>query len=113
MCPQAIAVDVVEAEKLLRALQTAIRRALAPRMADPGQPNAGDRPQLQRPPLAEPDHRSAVGPPLVDAEDARFFAWNVGSGDYFHVLSRRGVTPSRRSTRRTHSSVIAGNSCWH
>lgn len=107
---QAIAVHVIEPQELLGPLDPAVGGALAARMPDPSQPPAGDRPQLQRPPLVEADYRSAVGPPLVEAEDPCFVASNAGSGDCFHVLSRCGVTPSRRSTRRTHSSVIAGNS---
>lgn len=69
---QAVVVDVIESEKLFRPLRAAIRGALAPGMADPSQPNAGNRPQFQRPPFVETDHRAASGPPLVEAEDARF-----------------------------------------
>jgi len=107
---QAVVVDVIEPEKLFRALHAAIGRSLSSRMPDSSQPHARDGTQLQRPPLVEANHRSASGPPLIEAEDARFFASNAGSGDCFQVLSRWGVTPSRRSTRRTHSSVMAGNS---
>ena len=107
---QAIAVDAIEPQELLGPLGPVIGGPLAPRMSDPGQPNAGDWSQFQRPPLVEANHRSAPWPPLVEAEHARFSASNARSGDCFLVLSRCGVTPKRRSTRRTHSSVIAGHS---
>ena len=85
---QAIGVDVIEPQELLGTLSAVVGGPLAPRIPDSGQPNAGDRSQLQRPPLVEADHRSAPRPPLVEAEDACFFASNAGSGEVFHVLSR-------------------------
>jgi len=105
---QAVPVHVVKAQELLGPLRAAVGGPLAPGLPRPRQADARHGAQLQRPPLVETDHRSAPRPLLVEAEDARFFASNAGSGDAFHVLSRWGVTPSRRSTRRTHSSVIGG-----
>jgi hypothetical protein len=107
---QTIVVDVGEPEELFSPLGPMGGGPLAPRMAPAGQSDTRDRTQFQRPPFVEADHRSASGLALIEAEDARFFfASNAGSGDCFHVLSRCGVMPSRRNTRRTHSSVIAGS----
>jgi len=105
---QTIPLHIVEPQELLGPLRPAVRGALPAGMAQPRQSDPGDRAQFQRPPLVETDHRSTSGPALVEAEDARFFASNAGSGDVFQVLSRWGVTSSRRRTRRTHSSVIGG-----
>ena len=105
---QTVAVHVIEAQELLGPVRAAVGGLLATGMAHARQREPRERAQFQRPALVETDYRSASRPPLVETEDARFFASNAGSGEAFQVLSRWGVTPSRRRTRRTHSSVIGG-----
>ena len=105
---QTVAVHVIEAQELLGPVRAAVGGPPATGMAHARQRDPRERAQFQRPALVETDYRSASRPPLVEAKDARFFASNAGSGEAFQVLSRWGVTPSRRRTRRTHSSVIAG-----
>src|SRR5919106_968719 len=106
---QTVGVDVVEAEKLLGALAPMVGRphALRPAAARPGA--ATQRAQFQRPPFVEADHRRPRRGRPVELPDAFFFRSNAGSSEVFHVRMRCARSPWRRSSRRTHSSVIGGS----
>ena len=107
---EAVAVDVVEAEELLGALEAVIGGA-APQghhLACPG--HASYRTQLQRTPLVEANYRRAFRAAPIELPDAFFLRSKSGSSEVFQVRIRCAVSPSRRRSRRTHSSVTGGSS---
>src|SRR5215467_2458762 len=107
---EAVGVNIVESQELLRSFQAAISRAHAPRvfLASPSQ--APDGLQLQRTPLVETHYRAVRRAASIKRPDAFFLRSNAGSFEVFQVRTRWAVSPSRRSSRRTHSSVTGGSS---
>src|SRR5207249_4229337 len=107
---EAVAVDVVEAKELLGALEAAIGGAppQGPGLACPG--HAADRSKFQWPPLVEADYRRTFRTPAIEPPDTFFFRSKSGSCEVFQVRIRCAVSPSRRRSRRTHSSVTGGSS---
>src|SRR6266849_1519228 len=102
--------DVVEAEELLGAFAAVIGspHALRPATTPPGDP--AQRLELQGSPLVEADHRRPRRTRPVELADAFFFRSNAGSSEVFQVRIRWARSPSRRRSRRTHSSVIGCSS---
>lgn len=105
---ETFSVDVIKGQELLRALQPAVSGAETLGMAAtlPGAPV--ERPQLQRTTLVEADYGPSLRRSVVEVEDTVFLSSNCGSGDSFQVFECWKETPSRRSRRLTHSSVIGG-----
>jgi hypothetical protein len=66
--------------------------------------------QLQRAPPVETRYRAVRRTAPIEPPDEFFLRSKAGSFDVFQVRTRWAVSPSRRSSRRTHSSVTAGNS---
>lgn len=106
--PERVGVDVIEGQERPGSAAAVVRRP------DPGgcvrlrpdDPALG--PQLERSELVEADHpgpRRALG---IEPPDGPLFSSNRGSLEVFQVLTRWAVRPSRRNSRRTHSSLIAG-----
>jgi hypothetical protein len=107
---EAIGVNVVEAEKLLGSLEPAVGSP-SPQgssLLGPGQATYGL--ELQGTPLVEADYRRALRAALVEPADSFFFRSKSGSCDVFQVRIRCAVSPSRLSSRLTHSSVTGGRS---
>lgn len=107
---EAVGMDVVEAEKLLGPFEPAVGGPAPQRLALLGPGDATDRLELERAPLVEADYRRAFRAVPVEAADAFFFRSKSGSWDVFQVLIRCAVSPSRRRSRLTHSSVTGGRS---
>src|SRR5258705_13632366 len=103
---QAVGMDVVEAEELLGAFAAVIGspHALRPATTPPGDPPQPPWPQ-GAPPLKAKQPPPRRAPPLKPAESV-FFRSNAGSSEVFQVRIRWARSPSRPSSRRTHSSVI-------
>src|SRR6266436_3775627 len=75
-----------------------------------GRPShTADGPNLQWAPLIEADHGRSSRPATVQLSDQFFLLSNRGSCERFQVRMRCALKPSRRSSRRTHSSVTGGN----
>jgi hypothetical protein len=72
--------------------------------------HAADRLELQGTPFVEADYRRAFRAAPIESADSFFFRSNSGSCDVFQVRIRCAVSPSRLSSRLTHSSVTGGNS---
>src|SRR5215470_3520092 len=102
--------DIVEAEELLDAMPAMVRRAPPSRPPAAGPSDAADRANFQRAPFVEADYGRARRALPIEAADAFFFRSKSGSEEVFHVRMRWAVRPSRRSRRRTHSSVTGGSS---
>lgn len=83
---EAVGVDIVEGQQLLRAMQSPIGRPETLGMADRRPAPASQRSQFKRPALVEADDRSALRTALVEVEDTVFFTSNSGSGDAFQVF---------------------------
>src|SRR5229473_1300782 len=83
---------------------------IARRPAPTGPGDTAQEHELQGPPLVEGDHRRPRRARPVELPDAFFFRSNAGSSEVFQVRMRWARSPSRRSSRRTHSSVIGGSS---
>ena len=109
---QAIGVHIVKAQELFGAGGAPIVRPQPPRVALAGQHLAGEGSQLHGPMLIEADHDASFGGPAVEPHNALFFRSKFGSGEANQVLVRWGVTPSRRSSRRHHSSPMGGSQPW-
>src|SRR6266545_1894063 len=107
---QAVGMDVVEAEELLGAFAAMIGSPHALRLAPPPPGDPAQRLELQGPPLVEADHCRPRRTRPVEVPDAFFFRSNAGSSEVFQVRMRWARRPSRRRSRRTHSSVIGGGS---
>jgi len=105
---EAVGVHIIEAEEVLDTMGTGVCRPHPPGPAARRPGGATHRLQLERAPFVEADDRRPGRAPAVECLDPFFFRSNAGSCDTFHVRTRWGVSPSRRSTRRTHSSVTAG-----
>src|SRR5262249_38518750 len=107
---EAVGMDIVEAEELLDALPPMIGRTPADRLAaaSPGYPANGAH--FQRPPFVEADYGRARRALPIELTDAFFLRSKSGAEDVFQVRMRWAVSPSRRSRRRTHSSVTGGSS---
>src|SRR5215471_6726417 len=65
---------------------------------------------IQRAPLVETDYRAARRAAPIERADEFFLRLKAGSVEVFQVRTRWAVSPSRRSSRRTHSSVTGGSS---
>src|SRR5215471_17992627 len=65
---------------------------------------------IQRAPLVETDYRAARRAAPIERADEFFLRSKAGSVEVFQVRTRWAVSPSRRSSRRTHSSVTGGSS---
>src|SRR6184192_1302873 len=106
---EAIGMHVVETEELLGALGATVGGAHAswPAARCPG--DAPDRAQLERTPLVETHHRGARRSAAVQVPDQFFLRSNCGSWERFQVRMRCALKPSRRNSRRTHSSVTGGS----
>ena len=107
---QAVGMDVVEPEELLGAFAALIRRPDALRPPPPSPGDASQRLEFQRPPFVEADYRRARRARTVELPDVFFFRSKAGSVEVFHVRMRWARSPSRRRSRRTHSSVMGGSS---
>ncbi len=103
-----VGVHVVEAEEGLGAAVAVVRRT-HPRRLPPARPApSAYRPELERAPLVEADDRRSRRAGLVEGADAPPFGPKAGSSEVFQVRMRWAERPSRRSTRRTHSSLNSG-----
>ena len=60
-------------------------------------------------PFVEAQHDGTGGAGAVELLNQFFLMSKSGSDDVFHVRMRCGVSPSRRSRRRIHSSVTGGS----
>jgi hypothetical protein len=107
---EAVGVDIVEAEELLGPFKPAIGGPAPERLALFGPGQATDGPEFEGAPLVEADYRRALRAMSVEAADAFFFRSKSGSWDVFQVRIRWAVSPSRRRSRLTHSSVTGGRS---
>src|SRR5262244_1679957 len=107
---EAIGMHIVEPQELLGAFGPAIRGPQPLRPAPPGPGHPAQGLELQGPPLVEADHCHPRRTRPVQLADAFFFRSKAGSSEVFQVRMRWARSPSRRSSRRTHSSVIAGHS---
>src|SRR5262245_1578154 len=105
---ETIGVDIVEPQKLLGAVGAPIGGPHAQRPPAPAPGDPAQRPQFQGPPLVEANHRRPRRTRLVELADTFFFRSNAGSSEVFQVRMRWACSPSRRRSRRTHSSVIGG-----
>src|SRR5512134_652979 len=106
---EAVGVDIVEAEEELRALEPVVggAHALGLVARRPGHPT--DRLDLQWPPFVEAHYRGARRAAPVERSDAFFLLSKSGSCERFQVRMRCALRPSRRNSRRTHSSVTDGS----
>src|SRR5499433_3931431 len=105
---EAIGMHIVEPQELLGAFGPAIRGPQPLRPAPPGPGHPAQGLELQGPPLVEADHCRPRRTRPVQLADAFFFRSNAGSSEVFQVRMRWARSPSRRRSRRTHSSVIGG-----
>ena len=106
---QTIGVHVIEAEKLFDAFQTAVGSAHPLRLPLPGPGDAADGLQFQRAPFVETNYRAVRRTAPIERPDAFFLRSKAGSVEVFQVRTRWALSPSRRSRRRTHSSVTGGS----
>src|SRR5215831_4807257 len=106
---QAVGMNIVEPEELLGPLATVIRSPHALWPPAPPPRDSAQRLELQRSPFVEADYRRSRRTRPVELADAFFFRSNAGSSDVFQVRIRWARRPSRRRSRRTHSSVIGGS----
>jgi hypothetical protein len=107
---QTIGMHIVKAKKLFGAFQSAIRGTDALRLFLPGPSDAADRLQFQRAPFVETNYCAARRTAPIERPDAFFLRSKAGSVEVFQVRTRWALSPSRRSRRRTHSSVTGGSS---
>src|SRR5712691_4121188 len=103
-----VGMDIEEAQEGLGPAMAVIGRAHPHRLPRPAQP--ADRAELERAPLVEADDRRAGWAGRVEGADAPPFGSKSGSLECFQVRMRLGVRPSRRRSRRTHSSLKSGMS---
>src|SRR6266496_3738345 len=107
---QAIGVDIVEAQKLFGSLEPAVGGPPAQRALALCPSHASHGLEFQGSPFVETDYGRARRAFPVEASDPFFLRSKSGSLDVFQVRMRWAVSPSRRSSRRTHSSLTGGNS---
>src|SRR5512134_1179372 len=109
---QAVAVHIVEAQELLGALQPPVGGTppLGVIASGPSYPTDGF--ELQRPPFVEAHYRGALRARAVEPADEFFLQSKWGSFELFQVRMRWALKPSRRNSRRTHSSVTSGRRPW-
>src|SRR6516225_1664810 len=107
---ETVCVNIIESQELLRAFQTAISRSHAPRVFLSSPSQTPDGLQIQRAPLVETHYCAMRRAASVERPNAFFLRSNAGSFEVFQVRTRWAVSPSRRSSRRTHSSVTGGSS---
>jgi len=100
-----IAVNVVEAQELLRSCCFVIRGANALWVPLPGPGHTGDRTEFHRTEFVEAHGVSTRRSFRIEFQNAVFFTSKSGSGDSFQVFVRWSVTPSLLRRRRIHSSV--------
>jgi len=86
LADEAVGMDVVKGEELLRALEATIGCPEAPGMPSLRPTLAGERPQFERAALVEADDRPVFRAALVEVEDAVFFDSKSGSFDSFQVF---------------------------
>src|SRR5579859_618410 len=106
---EAVGVHIIESQKLFGPLQAAVGRTHALGLLLPGPSDTADRFQFQRTPFVETHYRATPWTAPIERPNAFFLLSNAGSVEVFQVRTRWAVSPSRRSSRRTHSSVTAGN----
>src|SRR3990170_8413710 len=109
---EAVGMNVVESQKLFGSVQPPIGR---PHALRPGSPSPDPAPhgfELQGTPFVETHYRRPRGAPPVERADAFFLRSKSGSWEVFQVRTRWAVSPSRRSKRRTHSSVTSGSNLF-
>lgn len=107
---QTVSVHSVKAEELFGTFQPPVRGTDALRLLLPGPGDASDGLEFQRAPFVEADYRAARRTVAIKPPDAFFLRSKAGSVEVFQVRTRCALSPSRRSRRRTHSSVTGGNS---
>ena len=107
---QAVCVYIVKSQELFGSFQAAIRRSHLPRAFLAGPRHTPDGLQIQRAPLVETHYRAMRRTASIERPDSFFLRSNAGSFEVFQVRTRWAVSPSRRSSRRTHSSVTGGSS---
>ena len=107
---ETVGMDIIEAQELFGPMGAPVGRPQPRRLAGAGPGHASDRPEFQEPPLVEAHYRRARRAAPVEASDAFFFRSKAGSVEVFQVRIRWAVSPSRRRSRRTHSSVTGGRS---
>jgi hypothetical protein len=107
---EAVCVYLVKSQELLGSFQTATSRWYAPRpfLASPS--HTADGLQIERTQLVETHYRAMRRSASIERPDALFLRSNGGSFEVFQVRTCWAVSPSRRISRRTHSSVTGGSS---
>src|SRR5215813_319060 len=85
-------------------------RSHAPRLFLSSPSQTPDGFQIQRAPLVETHYRAMWRAASIERQNPFFLRSNAGSFEVFQVRTRWAVSPSRRSSRRTHSSVTGGSS---
>src|SRR5579862_5988341 len=107
---EAVVVYVVESQELFGTLQAPIGRSLPHGTLALGPRHSADGTKFERAPLVEAHYRGPWRAAGVEPADAFFLASKRGSLEVFQVRMRCALSPSRRNSRRTHSSVTSGNS---
>ena len=105
---ETLGVDIVKSQELLGAFKPAVGSPQALGMSSWPPTLAMERSKFQRAALVEANYRPAGRGSVVEVEDTVFLGSNSGPGDSFQVFVCWKETPSRRNSRRTHSSVIGG-----
>jgi len=95
---------------LLGSFQAAISRWHAPRTPLASPSHTPDGLQIQGTAFVETYYRAMRRAASIERPDAFFLRSNAGSFEVFQVRTRWAVSPSRRNSRRTHSSVTGGSS---
>jgi len=107
---QTVGMYIVKAEELFGTFQPTVGGTDAVRLLVPGPGEAPDGLEFQRAPFVETDYRAARRAVAIERPDAFFLRSKAGSVEVFQVRTRGALRPSRRSRRRTHSSVTGGSS---
>jgi hypothetical protein len=105
---QTVGMHIVKAEELFGTFQPTVRGTDAVRLLVPGPGDAANGFEFQRAPFVETDYRAARRTVAIERPDAFFLRSKAGSVEVFQVRMRCALSPSRRSRRRTHSSVTGG-----
>jgi len=107
---EAVCVYIVKSQELLGSFQAAISRWHAPRTPLASPSHTPDGLQIQGTAFVETYYRAMRRAASIERPDAFFLRSNAGSFEVFQVRTRWAVSPSRRNSRRTHSSVTGGSS---
>jgi hypothetical protein len=105
-----VSMYIIKTQKLLGSFQTAVRRSHTPGLLLSSPSHAAQGLQFQRAPLVKTHYRTVRWTASIEPADEFFLRSKAGSLEVFQVRTRWAVSPSRRSSRRTHSSVTGGNS---